>query len=540
MKICVSFLLFTLWTLSVSAQSWNMSLCYNYDDSTLPFRGPVVYNDVWGFTTNSGKEVGIFGSVDSVYFFEVKADCYLGLRRINVFAGGTSSIWRDFKTYKNYAYAVADEGKEGLMVFDLKNAPDSINYVGRDDSIFHAAHNLFIDTAKGHLFLAGASLNNVGYNLIMYDLKSNPAAPRLIKKINLPGAYVHDLFVLNDTAYCSHGYNGFYIYVFDSLGNFSFINSITSYPQQGYNHSSWVSKNRKYLVFADETHNTSLKVYDISNILSPKLKSLFRSQLLAPKDTMSIVHNPFIKDDNIFISYYHDGIQMFNISDPVHPINVAYYDTEPMNMDYSGYQGAWGVYPFLPSGKILGSDIKNGFFVFNLDFVLAGINIEIGYQIEDNAVKINWKIAKENLLNKRIKFYLEKSFNGTDWLKIHEISNQDNFDYYLDQYISTEANYYRIVGTENLISKYYSKTVFVPPHSEINSGEFYFKGDKLFTSKDMNIEELKLYNLESKLLAQYSNPCFPINCPSINSQQILIVEIKDRESGIYRQIKLVK
>ena len=42
-----------------------------------------------------------------------------------------------------------------------------IAVMGRDDSTFHRAHNLYVDTTTGHLYIAGASLNNVGISLIM-------------------------------------------------------------------------------------------------------------------------------------------------------------------------------------------------------------------------------------------------------------------------------------------------------------------------------------------------------------------------------------
>ena len=44
-------------------------------------------------------------------------------------------------------------------------------------------------------------------------------------------------------------------------------------------------------------------------------------------------------------------------------MHVADYDTYTPN-DHISYRGAWGVYPFLPSGNILVSDMQSGLFVF--------------------------------------------------------------------------------------------------------------------------------------------------------------------------------
>jgi hypothetical protein len=79
----------------------------------------------------------------------------------------------------------------------------------------------------------------------------------------------------------------------------------------------------------------------------------------------SIAHNPYIIGNKAYISYYHDGVQVFDFSDPRHPVKCAYFDTDPLNDNYSGYGGAWGVYPFLPSHHILASDLLNGLYVLN-------------------------------------------------------------------------------------------------------------------------------------------------------------------------------
>lgn len=517
-------------------QIWNMSLCSNYDNDSLPFRGPVAYNDVWGYAISTGKEIGIFGSVDSIYFFEVMPDCNVGLRRINVFKGGYSSIWRDFKTYSHYAYAVADEGSEGLMIFDLQYAPDSILFIGRDDSTFQTAHNLFIDTARGHLFLAGAQSNHQNVDLMMYDLRAAPATPKLIKKISLPGHYVHDVHVYNDTAFCSHGYNGMYIYALDSAGNFSLLSSITTYPQQGYNHSSWVSKNRKYLVFADETHNTSLKIYDISNIFSPKLKSLFRSALLAPKDTMSIVHNPFIRDDNVFLSYYHDGIQVFNISDPTQPQQVAYCDTEPANTNYNGYQGAWGVFPYLPSGRILGSDISHGFFVMTVDITLDLDNIQLQARRRGEDVELEWNLETPGRYRS---ITLQRSYDQNRWRAIHNIGVNPEISTLRDAAPASPLIFYRITAEGRDGKDYISNVAVIKGESEENK-MLYQCGQSICSESIGKLAEVSVYGLEGQILLLEKNVALPFGIPAGFRPGIYFVEACLEDQGTRQIFRLVK
>jgi hypothetical protein len=50
-----------------------------------------------------------------------------------------------------------------------------------------------------------------------------------------------------------------------------------------------------------------------------------------------------------------------DISDPINPVEVGYFDTS----DWTGlYDGNWGTYAYLPSGYIISSDRNNGLFIF--------------------------------------------------------------------------------------------------------------------------------------------------------------------------------
>ena len=74
--------------------------------------------------------------------------------------------------------------------------------------------------------------------------------------------------------------------------------------------------------------------------------STFKHPLGAPTYTTD-PHNPYVKDNGLYIAYYHDGIQVYDVIDPLHPIRVAYYDTIPNNngSNYTGYQGSLGCLP---------------------------------------------------------------------------------------------------------------------------------------------------------------------------------------------------
>ncbi len=326
------------------------------------------YNDIWGYVDQSGKEYAILGSISKVHFLDVSTPTNPTL--IAEFAPGSTTSWRDIKTYKQYAYAVSDGStNEGLLIFDLcQIASGTIEMIYQNNTVFSKAHNIFIDAKNARLYVVGTNTQSQG--IIVYDLSINPANPTVLANLALPGGYIHDLFVKNNLAYCSHGYNGLYIY--------DFTNPATPIPKAflitgGYNHSSWTFENDDLLIYAEEVpKGLPLGIMDISKKETNDLQIIktFKEPLLAPSHTNNTPHNPYMVGNYAVVSHYEDGVLIFDLSDPQHPVRSAYYDTYPSNSTYTGYEGCWGVYPFLPSGHILASDISTGLYVLKPDFSL--------------------------------------------------------------------------------------------------------------------------------------------------------------------------
>ena len=103
-----------------------------------------------------------------------------------------------------------------------------------------------------------------------------------------------------------------------------------------------------------------MKICDVSNPNEINVNTTFLSNV----DSESIAHNLIIKDNYVYVSHYHDGLYIWDISDPSNPVVAGSFDTY-LPEDHSSYRGAWGVYPLLPSGNILVSDMQAGLFVLS-------------------------------------------------------------------------------------------------------------------------------------------------------------------------------
>ena len=288
--------------------AWNMNLASNWDDPTLPVFSGLSYNDCWGWA-GGGREYAIIGVLGGTFFIDVTVPTLPVMANYQP-APFANAIWRDYKTYKNYCYAVADAGNSStLQIFDLSGLPGTVTKVYDSNAFFRRAHNIYIDTLSGRLYAAGPNTNSQGITIL--DIKTDPTNPTLLLAANL-GKYSHDIYVDQDTAYCFMGTgNGFEIWDFTNLGSPNMIGSMNSYPEQGYCHAGWLDKTGNYLVHVDETYDTGIKIADVSNMGAITNVSTFRSALLAPAFDQTMPHNVFVHGDLLYVSYYEEGVQVF-------------------------------------------------------------------------------------------------------------------------------------------------------------------------------------------------------------------------------------
>lgn len=383
-KPLFAFLFFCIASLSAHAQfpSQNVTLLSQWDTS-ITVAEPVYairYNSIWGWTDpQDNKEYAIIGATDGTYIIDVTIPT-APLVRDYVKGRRDSCIWREYKTYQNYLYAVSDDGvnafnQNSLQIIDLSPLPDSVQVVYDNNNLVSRAHTIFIDADKMYLNSVNMPNNGGHSNMAVFSL-INPVNPILMRRLeqDFPSSdNVHDCYVRNDTCYASSSYGGLFIYKF-SGSQFSLLGSLTSYPDQGYNHSSALTADGQTLIFTDEVPtNLALKSLDVSNMGNLTVLDVFKST----SSTIATPHNPFIrKGDNnrVVVAYYQDGVQIFDISNPSNISRTGFFDTNPTDCPSCpnpSYSGCWGAYVDLPSGIIVASDMQNGLFV--LDATSAGV-----------------------------------------------------------------------------------------------------------------------------------------------------------------------
>lgn len=344
----------------------NINYLGRFDDPSVgsePVYG-IRYQSCWGWVhPTDGREYGIMGSTAGTYIIDV-TDPVNPVERDYVPHYQTDLIWHEYKTFGNYLYIISDDaGINTLQIADLSYLPDSVHVVYDGSNIFKQGHTLYIEGNK--MYVGSVTRSNGTFSSMAVYSLNNPVTPQLLRNLNSDYSniqHVHDMYVKNDTVYANCGYQGLFIFRYDSTANRFFqLGAMTSYIDQGYNHSSFLSEDRSTLYVCEEVPDgKSVKIVDVSTISNPNVVDTFYS------NRGCTPHNPYVKGDYLYIAYYMDGVYIYDITTPTSPVRVGYFDTYPDNApnSYPGpaYKGCWAVYTDLPSGVLLASDMQRGLF----------------------------------------------------------------------------------------------------------------------------------------------------------------------------------
>ena len=317
-------------------------------------------NDVWAYADGQGNEYAIVGTSKGTSIVNVSDPS----NPVEVFwLPGTESIWRDPSVYGDYAY-ITTEAQDGLTIIDLSPLPESTNlphtlYTGPLGNSWQSAHTCFV-SEDGYAYIFGSNRGNRG--AIILDVHSNPMSP--IEVGVFDEWYVHDGYERNDTLYLAHIYEGF-ISLVDVSDKANPVLIGTRTTPNNFAPNVWPSQNGQFIFTTEEVSGAFLAAYDISNPTT-----IVEVDRIQNSPGVGVIpHNTHVKGDFTITSYYSDGVIIHDVTYPYNIIKVASYDTYPGQT--IGFDGCWGVYPFLPSGTILASDITKGLFILNPSYQKA-------------------------------------------------------------------------------------------------------------------------------------------------------------------------
>ena len=345
----IPIIILTLTSFAISAQT------------NITFLGNKTYSndlsDIWGYAAN-GKEyalVGVYGGVSIVDVTNPTTPNEL------FFVSGANTFWRDIKTWESYAY-VTNEGGGGLLIIDLSHLPDSIgttSWTGGGLGL-NTAHNIFIDE-NGVAYVVGGN-SGAGDGALFLDVDTDPMNPVLLGEYDQ--RYVHDVFVRGDTMWTAEINDGIFSVVDVSNKNSPAVLATNSTPSN-FTHNLWLSDDGKNLLTTDERSNAVIGSYDVSDLSNISQVDFYQSN----PGTGTIPHNVMYNGDFALIAYYRDGLILLDATNPANLIEMGDYDTSPFGGN--GFNGAWGVYPYLPSGNVLVTDIEQGLFVLGVNYQRA-------------------------------------------------------------------------------------------------------------------------------------------------------------------------
>lgn len=331
--------------------------------SNLPYTQEL--NDIWGYVDGSGVEYALVGTrtgTSIVSLANPSAPSEV------LFIPGATSVWRDLKTWGNFAYVTTDQGSDGLLIIDLSPLPSGTPTfqfwrpeltINNNVDTLEKAHNLYIDE-NGYCYIAGSNIST-GETFIL-DVHTTPGTP-ILMGATLP-VYAHDAYARGDTLWTSDINAGtFSAYDVSDKNNLSIIGNQAT--PRDFAHNAWISDDGNSLFTTDEKSNAWIGSFDVSDL--GNIRELDRYRTPNPN---TIPHNTHTFNDYLVTSYYTDGLIIIDASRPDNLIEVGRYDTYNLSPS-TGFYGAWGAYPYLPSGLILVSDINTGLHVLQANYQRA-------------------------------------------------------------------------------------------------------------------------------------------------------------------------
>jgi hypothetical protein len=283
--------------------------------------------------------------------------------------------------------------QDGVHIVDLSDPanPVLLGVVNHIQSGHWTIHEMMVFDQAGKRYLV-ENYNASSIKPIKILDITDPTAAVLKWEFSPPdSAWVHAMHIRGNRMFMSE-YSGAKVDIYDISNIANQAPTLTgAVTANTTNHSSWTSEDGNYLYSARETFDGDLRVYDITDPQVPLLRKTIKAADLNINAVTP--HNPVVKGNRLYVSWYQAGVQIFDISDPANPVRIGQYDTVPAAFDSekaaaefalreepwdmvcgaenlqnslpNSYDGNWTVFPFLGDDKLIAGDMASGLMILD-------------------------------------------------------------------------------------------------------------------------------------------------------------------------------
>jgi choice-of-anchor B domain-containing protein len=357
--------------------------CENVDLlARLPLNAEPGFNesssDLWGWTDPvTGTEYAIVNQYDHTAFVDLSDPTAPVV--VGTLPAPSDDVARDAKTYAGHAFIGTDDDGAPLQVFDLTRLRDVQHppvTFDPDGEYAQATgpHNLALNEASGFAYLVSVDSDGCEGSIHFVDVRQ-PTEPTFAGCYAPEGDAFHDVQCLTydgpdadhagrEVCFGASGGGGTLVIVDVTDKQNPTLIAEAPYPDPAYAHQGWLTEDGRHFLLNDEFDestfgmNTRTLVFDVADLDEPA----FDFEHLG--EAASTDHNLFVHDGHAYQANYTSGLRILDLAaiDAGSLTEAAYFDTHPEG-DPTGFDGAFGVYPFFESGIVVVSDMTRGLFV---------------------------------------------------------------------------------------------------------------------------------------------------------------------------------
>jgi choice-of-anchor B domain-containing protein len=335
-------------------------------------------SDIWGWTDPvTGIEYAIINQYDHTAFVDLSDPAAPFV--VGTLAAPSEAVARDAKTYADHALIGTDNGGAPLQVFDLTRLRDveSPPATFTADAEYTAAtgpHNLALDPESGFAYLVAIDSEVCAGSMHIVDVRT-PTAPTYAGCFGAPGEIFHDAqCVTYDGPDADYAGRELCFGSAPGSGTLTIVDVTDKaapeliieapYPNPAYTHQGWLTDDGRYFLLNDEFDeaqfgiNSRTVVFDVEDLDDPTVAFEHFGE------AGSTDHNLFVHDGYVYQANYTSGLRILDLAniDDGSLSEAAFFDTHPED-DATGFDGAFGVYPYFESGIVVVSDMARGLFV---------------------------------------------------------------------------------------------------------------------------------------------------------------------------------